>query len=121
METMSKINEVALKIASFIDERKTDDTVAIDISQVSSWADVFIIATINSSAQLKGLMRQLKGFLSDIDMQPLHREKSISDENWVLLDCGEVIIHLMSQDAREFYELEKLWFQGKTIYSSKSS
>jgi ribosome-associated protein len=121
METMSKINESAISIAEFLDERKTENTVALDISKISSWSDFFIISTVSSTAQLKGILRQMKGFLSDLGYQPSHREKSIKDENWVLLDCGPIIIHLMSKEAREFYELEKLWFEGEQIYSSKSS
>ena len=114
--------EIALSIGKFIDEHKGLDTMVLDISSFSSWTNFFIISTSTSLGHLKGLVRQLKIFLSDREIDVYHRHKNISENGWELIDCGNFVIHLMDKDSRAFYNLEKLWFNGEVIYqSSKSS
>jgi ribosome-associated protein len=122
MEDIAKNELTVKKIADFIDERKGSDTLAINISEQSSFTDYFIITTINSWAHLKGLFRELRGFLRECGLQSLHHQKIQREDTWVLIDCGSLVIHLMDEEMRNFYELEKLWYTGKTVYhSSKSS
>ncbi len=114
--------EIAINLGRFIDEHKGLDTVVLDISKYSSWTKYFIISTSTSIGHLKGLVRQLKTFLSDRNIDIYHRHKNISENGWELIDCGDYVIHLMDKDVRAFYNLEKLWFNGEMVYqSSKSS
>ncbi|MBR5927290.1 MAG: ribosome silencing factor [Spirochaetia bacterium] len=103
------------KIAAFIEEHNGQDTVVLNISELNSWTDYFIITTVTSSGHLRGLLNQLYQKLDEEHLMLMHRHKKADDERWVLLDCGFVVIHLMNQEAREFYNLEKLWFNGKKI------
>ena len=103
------------KIAAFIDEHNGQDTTVLDISELNSWTDYFIISTVTSSGHLRGLLSQLYQALEDENLVLQHHHKKADDQRWVLLDCGFVVIHLMNQDAREFYNLEKLWFNGHKL------
>ena len=109
-------NEKTVKeIAAFIEEHNGQDTVVLNISELNSWTDYFIITTVTSSGHLRDLLTQLYQKLEEKNLPLQHRHKKADDERWVLLDCGFVVIHLMNQEAREFYNLEKLWFNGQKI------
>src|SRR6056297_4041279 len=116
-----KSRDVALEIGRVIDEHKGADTVVIDVREQSSWTSFFVISTVNSVGHLKGLTRQIKNFLREKDVNVLHRHKRIAEDGWELIDCGFIVIHLMSEEMRQFYDLEKLWFSGDTVYQSSSS
>ncbi len=125
MEDIAKIkneNEIAVEIGKFIDEHKGTGTVVLDISEFSSWTKYFIISTISSMGHLKGIVKQLKLYLLERNIDIYHRHKNIAEDGWELVDCGDYVIHLMSSEVRKFYNLEKLWFNGEILYqSSKSS
>ena len=74
-----------------------------------SWTDAFIIATVSSVGHLKGVVHQIWNELIDLGMSVNNRHKSPGADGWELIDCGDIVIHLMSQELREFYNLEKLW------------
>ena len=110
------IQEQALEIAQILDDGKAEKVTVIDVSELNSWTDFFVIATIHSAAHLQGLQKQVRDYVKAHDMQIhlTHRKQSDGDE-WNLIDIGPVVVHLMSQDARDFYELEKLWHAGKVL------
>lgn len=116
-----KSRDVALEVGQMIDDHKGESTVVIDVREQSSWTSFFIISTVNSVGHLKGLTRQIKNFLREKDVNVLHRHKRIAEDGWELIDCGFMVIHLMSEDMRQFYDLEKLWFSGEVLYQSSSS
>ena len=88
----------------------------------SSWTDYFIIATVTSQTHMRGIVRYVNGFLHEHSIEPLRRRKRVDEEGWILIDCGDFVVHLMTQENRDFYELERLWYSGKKLYhSSKSS
>ena len=115
--------EAALEAARLIHEHKGEDTVVLDISGASSFADYFVISTARSSAHLSGLHRELQVLLRGRGIRPLNAGHKIGGESgWLLLDCGDLVIHLMEKEQREFYDLERLWFKAERIsYWSKSS
>ena len=122
MAGMSSSREAALRAARLISDHKGEDTVVLDISDVSSIADFFIITTARSSAHMAGLLRELSVVFHEGDIRPLNRHKSRQENGWLLLDCGDVVIHLMEKEQREFYDLERLWFKAERVpYWSKSS
>jgi ribosome-associated protein len=111
-----------LEISRLLEEHRGEDVKALYIGEMSSWTDYFVISTIRSSTHLKGLLRSLHEYFSQNQITPLTPRKSFrDDEGWVLIDCGSFVIHLLDQQHRDFYELEKLWFRNELIYSSKSS
>jgi ribosome-associated protein len=121
MDGMSS-REKALATARFLEEHRGEDTVLLDLTEVSTLTDYFVITTARSSAHLSGLLKELSRFFSDADIHPLNRHKHVTDKGWLLVDCGDFVIHLMEKECRDFYELERLWFKAERVaYSSKSS
>lgn len=102
-------------IARFITDHKGIDPVVIDVSEHTGWADCFIIATVNSLGHLKGVTKELWGFLAERNISVINRHKGVAGDGWELIDCGDIVIHLMSAELREFYNLEKLWHAGERI------
>ena len=119
----SESREAALGVARLIHEHKGEDTVVLGIGGVSSFADYFVISTARSSAHLTGLHREVHAYLHSRGIRPRgggHR--SGGESGWLLLDCGDFVIHLMEKEQREFYDLERLWFKAERLsYWSKSS
>jgi ribosome-associated protein len=112
-----------MQAARLIADHKGEDTVVLDISEVSGFADFFIIATARSSAHLAGLHRELSVFLKGQWIRPINGgHKGRAETGWLLLDCGDFVIHLMEKEQRDFYDLERLWFKAARVtYWSKSS
>jgi ribosome-associated protein len=122
MEDTSSVRERARAVARLLDDHKGEDTVVLDLGGVSTLADYFVITTARSSAHLSGLLKELSRHLPQSGLRPLNRHKGVTDKGWLLVDCGDIVIHLMEREQREFYELERLWFRAEKIpYSSKSS
>ncbi len=115
-------SKTVMEIAALLEEHNGQDVVVLDIHEQSSWTDYFIISTVGSLAHMRGMLRFVTQYLSDRTIKPMHSHKRTSEEGWILLDCGDFVIHLMSNEMREFYELERLWYAGIELYhSSKSS
>jgi ribosome-associated protein len=106
---------LAADIAGFVTDHKGLDPVVIDVAEHSAWAECFVIATVNSLGHLKGITKELWGFLADRGVQVLNRHKGVAGDGWELIDCGSIVIHLMSAELREFYALEKLWHAGERL------
>jgi ribosome-associated protein len=120
-DTSSK-RDAAVACARLIEDHKGEDTVVLDISAVSSIADYFIISTARSATHLSGLVRELTGFFRQMNILPRNRHKGGEEKGWLLLDCGDFVVHLMEKEQREFYDLERLWFKAERVpYWSKSS
>jgi len=111
METVTKTREAAVKLGQLLVDHKGEKVMVLDVSGTNTWADYFIIATVTSSAHSRGLQKyiyeELKGL--GLALRPTKRKMPDGDE-WLLIDLGDVVVHLMSATARTFYDLEKLWF-----------
>ena len=111
IETSKEMVTIALQA---LEERKGEDIRILNISEVSVLADYFIIASASNNRQLKAL--------KDIAEEKLERAgyelKNVEgDENatWILLDFGDIVIHLFDHDCRMFYDLERIWHDGKMV------
>lgn len=90
------------QILKVLDEKKALDPVALDLSEVSDSLEFFVIATGTSAPHLQALERALRE-----ERKPLTVEGP--SQRWLLLNYGSVLVHLMSPEAREYYDLEGLW------------
>ena len=113
---MKTMEEKAIEIAKLMEDGKGIDVTLLDISGLNSWTDYFVIVTVTSSAHWQGLYKQIKEYIKDNDLE-IHvtNRKSPDGDDWNLIDLGAIVVHLMSESARSFYDLEKLWHAGKTI------
>ncbi len=122
MEDIADKKKHVLEIAELINSHKGLDTIALYVGKECSWSDFFIITTANSTSHMEGLLKHIKDYMENNEMPGFNNRGSLKSEKWRILDYGSIIIHLMSREARGFYELEQLWFSGETIHqSSKSS
>ena len=113
---MKTTEEKAREIAKLMEDGKGKDVTLLDISGLNSWTDYFLIVTVNSSAHWQGLYKQVKEYIKENDLEiHLTNKKTPDGDDWNLIDLGAIVIHLMSEQARQFYDLEKLWHNGKII------
>lgn len=114
-EVKEERQRVATILAKELEEHKGENTVLIDLEGRSDWTDYFLITTVQSQGHLKGVVRALKGKLSELQVEVFHRHRKIAEDGWELIDCGFMVIHLMTKEMRDFYELERLWFEGNIL------
>ena len=113
---MKTMEEKAIEIAKLMEDGKGNDVTLLDISGLNSWTDYFVIVTVNSSAHWQGLYKQIKEYIKENDLEiHLTNKRSPDGDDWNLIDLGPIVVHLMSEQARQFYDLEKLWHSGRVI------
>ena len=109
MNTFEKV-KIAVKA---LDSKKGFDIKVIKIDDLSILGDYFIIASGNTSTQVRALTDEVDEKMSKQGIEPGHVEGRSS--GWILLDYGDVVIHVFTRDEREFYSLEKMWQDAEEI------
>lgn len=107
--------DAVIGCARFLAEHNGVNTVALDLSAMSTWTDYFIVTSATSSTHLRALARHTDEYLSPLGFSPRKRPSLADDEEWCLIDYGDFVVHVMTGRAREFYELEKLWFEASLV------
>ena len=100
--------EIARRIVDVLADRQAEDVVQLDIHQVASFADYFVIATALNPRHMTALLSAFDKDLPNEGIKPLRREGE-STSGWVLIDFGPVIVHVFTPEDRSFYDLEGLW------------
>lgn len=106
--------EMAKLACKALDDKKALDIKVIDIHEVSVMADYFIIASGSNQNQVQAMMDNVDEMLGRAGYEMKHSEGS-RNSSWILLDYGDVIIHLFDEENRLFYDLERIWRDGKEI------
>lgn len=106
-----KMAEIAVKA---LDAKKASDITAIKIDDITTIADYFVIASASSTTQLKALADEVEYELEKQGINCHHREGMQSAE-WILLDYGDIVVHVFIKDSRAFYNLDKMWSDGTEI------
>jgi ribosome-associated protein len=101
-------------ILSALKERKAFDIVKINVEEKTTVADYFIVASARSSTQVKSLSEHVEEAVEKNGGNVLRRE-GVQDARWIVLDFGDVILHLFNDETRLFYHLERLWGEGEKI------
>jgi len=96
------------KIINSLEDIKAVNPVAIDVTRISSLTDFMVIASGTSNRHIAAMSEHVLEDLKETNISGIKIEGQGGDD-WVLVDAGDVVIHLMSADAREFYDLESLW------------
>jgi ribosome-associated protein len=106
---------LARRIVDLASDKQASDIVLLDIRGVSLIADYFVICTVGSERQAGAILKDLGEKLrEEFGRKPLHTEGT-PDSGWVLLDYGDVIVHVFSFAQRQFYNLEQLWSAATPI------
>ncbi|HCU08064.1 MAG TPA: ribosome silencing factor [Clostridiales bacterium] len=100
--------EIALFIANALNEKKARDIVILDISETSGFADYFVITTAGSQRQMKALSDEVEDQLAEADTLVRHIEGK-SGSGWILMDYGDVIVNIFTEEQRQHYQIEKIW------------
>lgn len=107
------VKDAAFGCAAALAEHNGGETVVLDLRRLSAWTDFFVIASATSSTHLRALSRHAEERLGQLGYAPLRRPRLSEDETWCLLDCGDIVVHVMTAEARAFYEIERLWFEAE--------
>lgn len=120
MDTQNKTRDAAVSLGTILAEHKGIDVAVLDLRGSNSWTDFFIIATATSSTHLHGLQKHVLESIKNLDLEVRPTKRKIPDgDEWLLIDLGDVVVHLMSATARSFYDLEKLWFGSPNLMEKK--
>lgn len=106
--------ETAKMAVKALDSKKALDIKVIKIQDISAIADYFVIATGTSSTHVKALADEVEAQLDEARISVSHVEGYRSN-SWILLDYVDVVVHVFSDEAREYYDLERLWQDGEII------
>ena len=112
---MKDPKELALLAARALSDKKGREIQALEIGEITSLADFFVIATGSSNTQTNALVDNVEKVLhQEAGEDPIHRE-GYRGGTWVLLDYGCIAVHVFNKEAREFYGLERLWKDDKPL------
>ena len=109
-----KSRDVALTAAEAALDKKALDIIILELGELTFIADYFVICSGESTTQVKTIAEFIEHELTRKGITPIGRE-GLRFSHWVLLDYGDVIIHIFEKETRAYYGLEKLWMDAKTI------
>ncbi|MFV1978713.1 MAG: ribosome silencing factor [Myxococcota bacterium] len=113
MSDSDRLDKVAL-IVEAAQDRKADDVVGLDVRTISSFADTFIIATGTSDRHVRSVADSIEAALKAHGDPPIGIEGH-DEGRWVLIDCGDTIVHVFQQEIRDHYDLERLWSDAPAL------
>ena len=105
---MLEARETALLCVRYALEKKAYDLVVMDVSQHSSLADYFVICTGRSDTQVQAITQSIEENLARLRVRPRAIE-GYSRAQWILMDYGDVVVHVFLESVRDFFDLERLW------------
>lgn len=90
------------------------DIALLDTRKVCSFADYFVICTGETQRQIRAIREEVEHTLKREGVLPIHHEGTV-DSGWLLIDYGDVIVHIFAAEEREYYQLDKLWSQANLV------
>jgi ribosome-associated protein len=108
---------VAHKIGDIILDKKGSDLLVLGVERITSLADYLVIATGSNSRQLYAMAVEIEQAAKELGVGRC-RAEGLDQGWWIVIDCGDVIVHIMQEEARRFYNLEMLWADGRVVRRS---
>jgi ribosome-associated protein len=106
--------DTARRVVELAEDKKAADIVLLDLGELTTLADAFVICSGGSERQLDAIADGIVSGLREQGVRPIGRE-GVAASHWVLLDFGGVIVHIFTPPERDFYELEKHWSEARTV------
>lgn len=106
--------ELTKDIVKVLDNKKAEDIQVIKVNDLTIIADYFVITSTTSSTHVKALVDEVEFQLKEKGVEPRKLE-GYQYANWIIMDYGDVIVHVFHEETRKFYTLERLWSDGETI------
>lgn len=107
--------EIAMRAAKVLDDKKGIGIALLEVTDVTSIADYFLICTGTSGTHVKTLCDCVEAVVTDEMGEPLLHREGHRGGTWVLLDFGCLVVHVFTNETREFYDLERLWNDAKQV------
>nr|WP_163653017.1 ribosome silencing factor [Listeria sp. PSOL-1] len=101
-------HELLMIVAKAADDKRAEDILALDMQGISSFADYFVICHGNSDKQVQAIAREIKEKAIENQIE-VKRLEGFDAAKWILIDLGEIVVHVFNRDERSYYNLEKLW------------
>ena len=111
---MNRSDEIVKIAVKAMDDKKAEDIKVIRIGEVSSVADYFVIANGTNPSQVEAIVDAVDEELAKNDISAL-RTEGLRSSGWILMDYGDVVIHIFSKEDRLFYDLERIWRDGEIV------
>lgn len=111
---MNQSKEMTRIAVAAMEEKKAQDVKIIDIEHISTLADYFVIASGTNRNQVQAMADNVEEMLGKAGFEPKQIE-GYQNANWILMDYGDVVLHLFDEENRLFYDLERIWRDGKLI------
>lgn len=108
---IQKIVNIAYNAA---ESKKARDIIVLNIGEISTLCDYFLICSGGSTPQVKAIAEEIEKKLSEQQIMPLRRE-GFTQGDWILLDYGDVVVHVFKDEERDFYNLERLWGDAEVV------
>lgn len=106
--------EIAQVIADLLSNKKARDVMMIDIAEKSSFADFFVLATAGSERQLGTLAEDVEDKFAEMEIEPKSKDGR-PETGWILVDGGDIIVNLFTEETRDKYTLERIWNDCEAI------
>ncbi len=113
--TDEEIIDIAKEGTKILKDKKGTDVLLIDLRKINNYLDYFVISTGNSFIHCTALAKEMRKFFTDNDIT--ERSKARLDTGWIALDYSEIVVHIFTQEMRDFYQLEKLWADAEFLVS----
>ncbi|MGO4887260.1 ribosome silencing factor [Anaerobacillus sp. MEB173] len=111
---MEEKNSIVKLVVNAADDKRAENIVALDMKGISLIADYFVICHGNSEKQVQAIAQEIKKVAQENEID-LKRLEGFDQARWVLIDLGDVVVHVFHKDERLYYNLEKLWGDAPTL------
>ena len=114
MPASERAIELLTAAAEAAHDKKAENVLAFDVSEQLAITDAFLVASASNDRQVRAIVDEVEDKLREIGAKPIRREGE-RDGRWVLIDYGEIVVHVQHEEERRFYALERLWRDCPTI------
>lgn len=101
-------------VARAADEKQATDVVVLSVGPIIHICDYFVICSAANSQQLRAIVNNIEKSLAQTKAKPIARE-GLESSQWMLLDYGDIVVHVFEQEARDYYQLERLWADAEVV------
>ncbi len=111
--------DLAKKIAELAADKKAQNVVVLEVEELTTVTDYFVIMSGNNENQVKAIAREIEDELADQGLEP-YRQAGKNHGRWILLDYKDVVVHVFHKQERSFYDLERLWADAEEILTKEA-
>lgn len=108
------IKKRAVRMAELANDKKAVDTVVLELKELTTIADYFVICSGDNTAQIRAIAESIDEYFSKKKIFPIGKE-GLDFARWILIDYGDIVVHIFNQEARGYYDLEKFWIDAPRI------